>query len=585
MAIKAAEYEVGFNSQTAISAFDAFKNAVKAGNADMDTAARQLIDAFEQQNTVRRKSAKEVDHLTRFIKEERKEQRELGFMVRNTAQSVGGLAEVFGARGLEGVLLSSFARYDQVKFALEGIEVAGKGAGGRLGQIAGLLGGIAVPAGIAFTAFAAIKGKLKEDEEAVKRLTKEVRALNIELRNVKATPLLDLTKELEKLNRTGPPVDVWTVLLPVLDSILNTEMSVNKETAATLEHDKKRLTVQKQIRDAIKEQLQNAEGLKRLADEYKLVQATHAEKASQLAIIEATLTEGERKRVSSMLAHKALLDDQIVWAQGNLAVGKQQHMTLLDQIIAQTEINRLIAERKRLNADIANQQAEDAVYFGEFRRDAIAPVALNMYLPEFSRAHQESREFLRTLKEIERIKKAAEHRNVPKHLLPVETVTPIRGAAEDPVVEEFRQQMIGVGNDLSSAISQGFMSGFDTGHLELKSFTDAVLNSIKRIIAQQAGIAAIAGIVSLLSGTSFLGWFQTLGGFKFSGEGGSSSGGRPVSPDDSTTSMKSDVHAIALAMKKSKKSGATQDSIIALKKEEIAVVVRQGDRILQRRRK
>jgi hypothetical protein len=74
-----------------------------------------------------------------------------------------------------------------------------------------------------------------------------------------------------------------------------------------------------------------------------------------------------------------------------------------------------------------------------------------------------------------------------------------------------------MGHTLTGALTQGFMDGFQNGTNMLKSFSQAVLSALMGIIAQQAAIGIVSGLLSLIPGVGTFGAISGMLGGMFHG--------------------------------------------------------------------
>lgn len=514
MPIKAADYTVGFDTQAAKANWAELEKALQDGSIDVKTAFAELSASFNQVTNVHRTGKKEVDAFTKLIKDEKQETRTLGFLMRNTSESVTALSETFGGpTGLGKTVGSVYSRFDQLNFALEGMAAAGEKAGGNFAKMAGVLGGIAVPAGIALAAFSLVKEEVDKDEEQIKSLQERIRSLNVDLGRIPTTRLAELNRQLAEMAGKGPEMGIWTALKFGIDSQLGTSFGLRDVRRQTLEIEEKTLEIMKAQREE-RERIRSLQ-IQIINDSQAEWQTLYAIKNAQMAYEQSN----QRVTIESMREQSALLKEQIQTGNEHLLQLIAGGAPLKETLGMELSIMQLLKQRKDLEYQIGNAAADDAV-----RRSA---------------SYQASLQFLREAEKAMKALQVMENRNAPKRI--ISSVVGVEPTKFEDSIKNMKDEhdsfAIQAGNVLAQNLSSGFMRGFATGKFMLTDFTNAMIQSILQIAAREAAISAVSGLLSLIPGVgSFATIASALGSGIFKGNansrfGESGSGDSSMNPE------------------------------------------------------
>ena len=346
MAIKAVEYTVGFNAQQAKAEMAVLVAALKDGGSEASEAIRGLSNAFEQTTRSHKTARKEGDAWTKLIKDEKAETRNLGFLMRNSAESVGTLADAFGGpSGLGQVIGSTYGRFDQITFAFEALEVAGTKAGGSFAKMAGVLGGIAIPAGIGITAFSMLKDQFEKDTEEIEGLSEAIRALKLDLGSISSTKVDELNRKLADLSRQRPDMSFFTSLSQVAPGMPVYLLDI---AAQTLDIEKQTLEVIKAKREERAREL--AFQLQTVSESYSEWQALYAFKAAEMSYLQLGMSDQQKSSASAMRSQIKLVDEQIAKGNEYWVMLISQKATMTEQLSLQTKLMQLLKEKKELEA-------------------------------------------------------------------------------------------------------------------------------------------------------------------------------------------------------------------------------------------
>lgn len=502
MPIKAAEYTVGFDTQQAKANWAALEEALQNGSDGAKAAFDSMRESFNQVTNVHRTGKKDVDAFLQLIKDEKQETRTMGFLMRNASESVTSLSETFGGpAGLGEMVGSAYSRFDELNFALEGLATVGEKAGGSFAKMAGVIGGIAVPAGLGLAAFSLIKEEFEKDSEKIKGLEEQIRALRISLGQINTTKLHELNLELLKLSEKKPDVSFFTELSQVVPGVYGYLPGV---AAGLLEIEKQKLEVMKAQREE-RERMRALE-MTTIGESMGEWQSLYALRTAQLAYEQSNLP----KTTQSMQQQSDLLKAQIASGNEYLLQLIARGAPLKDTLALETTLMQLLKQRKDLDYEISNKAADDEV--------------------RSSAGYQSSLKFLRDAQKEYKALHAMEDRNAPKRIISQVVVSEgIIGAQEAlrQIKDDYNAFAVQGGDIIAQSLNSGFTRGFASGKLMLSDFTSAMMASILQIAAQEAAVDIGSLLISLIPGAGpFASIASALGSHFFKGGSGSGSGGK-----------------------------------------------------------
>jgi hypothetical protein len=478
MAIKAAEYTVAFNTEAAKAAWTSLETALKDGSGDVAAAAAAMRTAFDQVNNSHRTGKKDVDAFTKLIKDEKMETRNLGFLMRNSAESVGTLSNALGGpSGLGQMIGSTYSRFDQITFAFEALEAAGTKAGGSFAKVAGILGGIAIPAGVAITAFAAIKSEVDQDEEQIKKLDERIRDLSIELRMIPVDRLTELNRRLDEVGKKEPEMQFWTAIKFGVDSVLKTSLFQKDVERQTKEIQVERLELTKQQRAEMERQQQIVLQNVRTYDALIEAQFRNTE-------LQAKLTTSEEESLGFMRQQYALRQSYISSLEEQFWRLRDSGASTKDLLDYDTRITSEKIKQRELQRAIAEEQRR-----ANSRRGDVGMLSIiDIWKEEYTFIENAQKRLI------------MEARNAPSKLQGVAAIDPL---STDEVLANFtslQESVLSIGDTLAGNLASGFMKGFQSGKFMLSDFLSAMAQSLLQFAAQEAAFGMISGLLSLIPG-------------------------------------------------------------------------------------
>ena len=506
MAIRAADYSIGFDTQAAKAEMVALEKAIMDGSVDIKTAFSQMSTSFNQVVNVHRTGNKEVDAFTKLIKDEKQETRTLGFMMRSTSESVGTLSSALGGpSGVGRSIQAVYSQFDQMTFGLEALSAAGEKAGGKFKGVAAAIGEFAVPAGIAMTAFGMLNEIVRADAEQVAILTGRIRALDIEAGRITlAEQIKDARAELERIKAeiaTRPDIDVEGWFLSIAEGFGSgsADFVAKHKQAQDLADSEKVKLAEKRLRE-----LEDKSGDKGRSQ----VMAAVALNEAMVQNIEAQLQfkHASGETLSFLNAQYDVHETNVIAMQGLLQEMRTAGFESRELLAFETRITQEMIKQRELKAKISNRVAGDDVYGSE--------------------QYKQSARFLQEAEETARKLRAMEDRNAPRRIISHITVAEGVVGAQDALRrldEEYNAFAIQGGDIIANSLTSGFTRGFSSGKLLLSDFTSSMLQSLLQIAAQESAISIVSGLLSFLGAGPFGAIAGMLGSHIFSGGAGGGS--------------------------------------------------------------
>jgi hypothetical protein len=198
-------------------------NAKDSGQSIKNTYDNTITPAIARNKTT-------TDAFVGAIRNERQERRLATFAVREGAGAIGQMSEALGgASGLNKVMTSGIGQVIEMKGALSLLGQTTSNSSGIVGTLGAGIASMALPIAAAIAGFVIIKGILDDDDKKMKENAESIKKLKQELGLIPADSLKSINEEIDKLNKKGPDISVWThIWKATLDAMLGTHLNINQ---------------------------------------------------------------------------------------------------------------------------------------------------------------------------------------------------------------------------------------------------------------------------------------------------------------------------------------------------------------------